>query len=256
MQAMQSIYETGGLLQQYLLFHYGTAEDQLPFPFGPRDALFYPVRCVTAFAPFFAERPARALDLGCAVGRSTFELARYAGEVVGIDLSQSFIHAAQSMQRNGEIGFARLEEGAVSTPVRRSLPAGIDRRRCRFQTGDATVYDPVLGTFDVVLAANLLDRIRSPRTLLQNCVRYLKPGGTLILASPYTWLADFTPADAWLGGRLDAQGQRVDTLAHLQSLLEPGCELLHTADLPFLIREHARKYQWSVAQATVWRRNA
>jgi hypothetical protein len=25
-------------------------------------------------------------------------------------------------------------------------------------------------------------------------------------------------------------------------------------DLPFLIREHARKFQWSVALATVWRR--
>jgi hypothetical protein len=25
-------------------------------------------------------------------------------------------------------------------------------------------------------------------------------------------------------------------------------------DLPFLLREHARKYQWSVAQASLWRR--
>jgi hypothetical protein len=25
-------------------------------------------------------------------------------------------------------------------------------------------------------------------------------------------------------------------------------------DLPFLIREHERKFQWSVAQASVWRR--
>jgi putative 4-mercaptohistidine N1-methyltranferase len=252
---MQSIYETDVLLQQYLLFHYGTAEDQLPFPFGPRDALFYPVRCVSGFAPFFGE-PVRALDLGCAVGRSTFELARYAGEAVGVDLSQSFIKAAQTMQRDGEISFSRLEEGIIATPLRRSLPAGIDRRRCRFKTGDATVYDPALGVFDVVLASNLLDRVQSPQGLLQNCVRYLRPGGTLILASPYTWLPDFTPPGAWLGGRFDSDGQRVDTLACLQSLLEPPCKLLHTADLPFLIREHARKYQWSVAQATVWRRNA
>jgi hypothetical protein len=25
-------------------------------------------------------------------------------------------------------------------------------------------------------------------------------------------------------------------------------------DLPFLIREHQRKFQWSVAEATIWRR--
>lgn len=36
----------------------------------------------------------RALDLGCAVGRSTFELAREYGEVVGIDISQTFIDGA------------------------------------------------------------------------------------------------------------------------------------------------------------------
>lgn len=251
---MPSIYETDLLLQQYLLFHYGTAEDQLSFPFGPRDALFYPVRCVTAFTSFFAEA-ARALDLGCAVGRSTFELARYAGEAVGIDLSQSFIHAARTMQREGEISFFRLEEGTVATPLRRSLPAGVDRHRCRFQTGDATLHDPALGTFDVVLAANLLDRVRSPQRLLQNCVRYLRPGGTLILASPYTWLSDFTPADAWLGGTLDSQGRRIETLGSLRTFLGPGCKLLHTAELPFLLREHARKYQWSVAQASVWRRD-
>jgi len=33
----------------------------------------------------------RALDLGCAVGRSSFELAREYQEVVGIDISQTFI---------------------------------------------------------------------------------------------------------------------------------------------------------------------
>ena len=31
-------------------------------------------------------------------------------------------------------------------------------------------------------------------------------------------------------------------------------DFIAAKDLPFLIREHARKYQWSVAQATIWRR--
>ena len=85
---MSSTYETDLLLNQYLLFHYGTAEDQLPYPFGPRDALFFPQRCVTNFLPEIGEVE-RALDLGCAVGRSTFELARWSQEAVGIDSSPS-----------------------------------------------------------------------------------------------------------------------------------------------------------------------
>ncbi|MBV9491340.1 MAG: methyltransferase domain-containing protein, partial [Verrucomicrobia bacterium] len=109
-------------------------------------------------------------------------------------------------------------------------------------------------TFDAVLAANLLDRVESPARLLENCLRYLRAGGTLILSSPYTWLPEFTPPGAWLGGRLDPEGRPIHTLASLRDVLEPACELLAAKDLAFLIREHARKYQWSVAQATVWRR--
>ena len=48
---MTNVYESDLLVDQYLLFHYGTAEDQLPYPFGPRDALFYPIRCVSDFLP-------------------------------------------------------------------------------------------------------------------------------------------------------------------------------------------------------------
>jgi hypothetical protein len=36
-----------------------------------------------------ASASGRALDLGCAVGRSSFELARSFGEVVGVDLSKT-----------------------------------------------------------------------------------------------------------------------------------------------------------------------
>jgi hypothetical protein len=30
--------------------------------------------------------------------------------------------------------------------------------------------------------------------------------------------------------------------------------LVAAKDLPFLIREHARKFQWSVAQASLWKK--
>ena len=33
-------------------------------------------------------------------------------------------------------------------------------------------------------------------------------------------------------------------------------ELAEEADVPFMIREHRRKYQWGVSHAMVWRRRA
>ena len=41
-----NIYESDKLLAEYLLFHYGSAEEILPYEFGPCDALEYPARCV------------------------------------------------------------------------------------------------------------------------------------------------------------------------------------------------------------------
>jgi putative 4-mercaptohistidine N1-methyltranferase len=250
---MTDIYESDLLVDQYLLFHYGTAEDQLPYPAGPRDALFYPIRCVSEFLPEIGIVE-RALDLGCAVGRSTFELSRWAEKVVGIDLSHRFIAVANSIRETGRIEIRRLEEGELTTRLTRTLPGGLRPEECRFERGDATELPGDIGQFDVVLAANLIDRVKSPRKLLNSFAGLVRPNGFLILSSPYTWLEEFTPKSAWLGGRYDPAGKPARTFEGIKESLLPSFEHQLTKDLPFLIREHARKFQWSVAQATVWQR--
>jgi hypothetical protein len=40
----------------------------------------------------------------------------------------------------------------------------------------------------------------------------------------------------------------------LQTHLKPAFSLTHHFDLPMLIRDHRRKYQWTVTEASVWRR--
>jgi putative 4-mercaptohistidine N1-methyltranferase len=244
-----NIYETEALLQQYLLFHYGTAEDQLPYPFGPHDALFYPVRCVSQFLPRIGS-VLHALDLGCAVGGASFELSRWADSVVGIDLSQRFIETAQLIQQSGRIDIKILEEGSRFRSVTRYLDKELKRSNCRFQVGDALNLPSDFGSFELVLAVNLLDRVPDPVRLLAQLKRLVAPGGHLILASPYTWLEEFTPREKWL-----ASPDR-PSLNRIESHLEPELTLVETKDLPFLIREHARKFQWSVAQVSVWKRGA
>ncbi len=248
-----NVYETDALVAQYLLFHYGEGEDQLPYPFGPHDALFYPIRCVTEFVPLIGQVD-RALDLGCAVGRSTFELARTVPEVMGIDLSQRFISAALEIQRTGQIRFRRHEEGSIYTTVLRQLDSTIDRTRCRFEAGDALRLRSDLGTFDFVLAANLIDRVNSPSALLAIFRRVLNRSGHLLIASPYTWLSEFTPPEKWLGAT--QSWSEISTLQGIQEQLGNEFQLVSSKDLPFLIREHVRKYQWSVAQASLWKKIA
>jgi SAM-dependent methyltransferase len=223
-------YESDLLVDQYLLFHYGTAEDQLPYSAGPLGALFYPIRCVSDFLPSIGPVE-RALDL-----------------------SHRFIAAANRVRETGRIEIRRLEEGELVTPITRELPPDLSRDRCRFEIGDATDLPSNIGQFDVVLAANLIDRVKTPKNLLDSFSAIVRPGGHLILSSPYTWLEEFTPKSAWLGGRYNSEGDAARTLDGIKEALLGPFDHRWTKDLPFLIREHARKYQWSVAQATVWKR--
>ena len=70
-------------------------------------------------------------------------------------------------------------------------------------------------------------------------------GGQLILTTPCTWLEDFTPPSNWPPNR---------TIDWITDSLSPHFRLLHQKDLPFLIREHSRKFQWSVALGSLWER--
>ena len=232
-----NIYESDKLLAEYLLFHYGSAGEILPYVFGPREALEYPARCVSECVT----KSGRALDLGCAVGRSAFEMARTCDGVIGIDFSRRFIDAADAL-KTGELSYRRADEGDCTTPLIARVPAGIDRTRVAFEVGDAMNLRTDLGTFDVVLMANLIDRLNEPQRCLARLPALVNPGGQLVITSPYTWLEDFTPRANWLS----------PTLHGLRAALAPHFDLTATRDMPFLIREHARKFQWSVAQATTW----
>ncbi len=245
-------YESDRLLAEYLLFHYGRPGEILPWAGGPREALGYAERCVTELldpAPLRGGR-ARALDLGCAVGRSTFELARFAPEVLGIDYSRKFISAARQVAAGG-LDYRHTIEGDRTAASRAEPPPGVDPARVSFETGDATDLRPDLGSFDVVLAANLLCRLPDPARLLRRLPELVRPGGQLLLCTPFSWLEEFTPRDRWIGGR---EGQASEEALH--QWLAPHFELQRAVDLPFLIREHARKFQWSVAWGTRWQRRA
>ena len=237
-------YERDSVLAEYLLFHYGDAAMTAAHP-AVAAGLFYPVRCVTD--TFELARPSgRALDLGCAVGRSSFELARYFDEVIGIDYSARFIETANRLKETGRLDFQRKEEGFISTSLTAEVPPQIDRSRVRFQRGDAMNLPEGLGRFDAVLLANLVDRLSDPKRCLERMRDLVAAKGQLVITSPYTWLEEYTPRENWLCA------ENSSSLDGLKALLEPAFELLAVMELPFLIREHARKFQWSLAQATVW----
>jgi len=208
----------------------------------------FPAACAALLLAEARQRkvtPRRALDLGCAMGRASFELARKGPEVVGIDFSKSFIAAAKKLAATGTYSFRLKEEGNRTRPARATAPSQKIRSRVSFRTGDALRL-PKLGTFDLVLAANLLDRVKDPKALLQKVLpKLVRPGGLLLLTSPYTWSEEFTPHARWLK----------NSFSTLCKLLSPHFLSLRRQDLPFLLREHRRKFQLTFADATLWLRH-
>jgi putative 4-mercaptohistidine N1-methyltranferase len=246
---MTNPYETDELLNQYLGFHFG--EDY----FGVAN---YPAVCADMCLQFMGTRPRRrALDLGCAVGRSTFELARGFDYVAGVDLSARFIEAAQRM-RNGEaLDYFLHEEGELGRKIRAEI-AGMDcakqAARTEFFVDDACNLDARHVNYDLVFAGNLIDRVNSPANFLKALEHRVVSGGLLVISSPYTLLTEYTPRENWVGGYLE-NGQARTVLQGMQDVLGSGFKLIETpVNVPFVIRETARKFQHSLAQMTVWER--
>ena len=79
----------------------------------------------------------------------------------------------------------------------------------------------------------------------------------MMVASPYSWMSQYTPVDKWIGGSADG-GSVERSAAHFVDLMQGrfGMTLVNEFDMPLLIPEHARKYQYILSHTTVWRKEA
>ena len=251
---MPDYYETGEQVNEYLVFHYANIEQALPWEFGPHQALGFHARLAECIDSSKLPENSRALDLGCSVGRTSFELSRCCSEVLGIDFSHAFIDTANNILQSGEIPLVLKREGQLGDTVTNKLPDGIISERVSFAQGDAEALPDSIGLFDAITFANVLDRLPHPRRALDKLAEITNPGAQLVVCSPFTWWDEFTVSEERLGG-FKRDGREVTSHDSIVSVLEKNFTLDRTCDLPFLIREHERKYHFSVAQTSIWTRS-
>jgi len=243
----EDIYETDDLVSQYCAFHFGESR------YGVAN---FPKETADLCREVVGDRPIRrALDLGCATGRATFELARFCDFVTGIDFSARFVRVGHEMQNKGYIRYALPDEGDLVSYHEKTLgefDLEAVRDKVEFWQGDAHNLKDQFTDYDLILACNLIDRLYDPALFLTNIRPRLNKGGLLVLFSPYTWLEEFTPKDRWLGGR-KIDGENVTTLDGLRANLVPDFKPVgEPRDVEFVIRETARKFQHTTSQMTVW----
>jgi 5-histidylcysteine sulfoxide synthase/putative 4-mercaptohistidine N1-methyltranferase len=242
-----SHYETDKLLSEYAEFHYG--EEYFGVPNFSRALADLAVEAM-------GDKPKRtALDLGCAAGRASFELARHFDKVTGLDFSARLIGSGVQMAEQGVLRYTLTDEGdLVFYKERRLADLGLNevRAKVEFYQGDACNLKPTFSGYDLILAANLIDRLYSPLKFLSSVHERLNAGGMLLIASPYTWLPEHTQREEWIGG-FKRDGENVHTLDGLKSILGQHFRLVHgPVEVPFVIRETRRKFQHTLSEVTIW----
>jgi len=245
-----NVYETDIIVAQYIEFHYGADYFDVPN---------FPVACIAEIAKHLnGKEVERALDIGCATGRSSFELARHAKHVDALDFSARLIVAPSALQKDGIQRYAMQDEGEIVSLKEITLEAlGYTdvADRINFMQGDACNLPDKFTDYDVVFAGNLIDRLYEPQTFLDLIKGRIRSGGLLVITSPYTWLEEFTEREKWLGGFKAQTGENYTTLEGIRDALAPEFEpAADPVDVPFVIRETRRKFQHSVAELSVWKK--
>jgi len=110
----------------------------------------------------------RLLDLGCGYGRHAFEAARRGAEVVALDAGEDEIVQVRAVLA------AMVEAGELTA----------EKARAGGVRADALALPFAEGSFDRIVAAEVLEHIPDDRQAMAELVRVLRPGGTMAVTVP------------------------------------------------------------------------
>lgn len=196
------------------------------------------------------------LDLGCGAGRHAFEAFRRGARVVALDYSAAELKDVaglfEAMRDAGEAG------SGLARPV----------------NGDATRLPFPDGTFDRIIAAEVLEHIPHDEAAIAELARVLRPGGTMAVTVP-AWLAErmcWALSDEYhapfvegghvriygepeLRAKLRAAGLRPGAAHHAHALHTPywwlKCAAGPTNDTNPLVRAYLQVLLWDIARTPV-----
>ncbi|WP_018923317.1 class I SAM-dependent methyltransferase [Salsuginibacillus kocurii] len=139
-----------------------TGERIIPNEMKPSNGLLLEHLARYYFALPYAE--GRVLDIACGTGYGTQMTAKsrkkQITEIIGVDIDKDTVNYAHKTYNHPSM---------------------------RFQQGDANnpAFKKEIGTFDTILSFETIEHVPDDREFLTNIFELLKPGGTLVLSTPF-----------------------------------------------------------------------
>ena len=198
-------------------------------------------------------RGERLLDLGCGGGRHAFGALRLGARVVAVDAA-----ASEVSQVRDTVG-AMVDAGEVTSKAEAGMVQG-DALRLPFADG----------SFDRVIAAEVLEHIPEDGSAMAELARVLRPGGTIAVTVPRFGpeAVNWALSDAYhdvpgghvriyrrstLFGRLRRVGLRPTGTHHAHALHSPywwlRCLVGPRRDDHLLVRAYHRVLVWDIVRA-------
>ena len=239
-QLGQDRYEENDMLSSYCWAHYGDFLNET----GANDAY----SCWGSNISMSGG--GLALDLGCSVGRFTFEMSRKSDFVIGLDLSESFVRHARKLMLDKSLKFPLITEGRLFEHRLIRLPETFDTNRVEFIVGDALALPFSKKSFSFVSSLNLLDKLPRPLDHLKEINRVAKTkGAEFLFSDPFSWSVAAAEEKNWLGGKRGGEysGKGMDNVRLLlqgkDGLLSPPWRIEKQGSVSWKIRNHSNRYE-------------
>ncbi|MFW3380595.1 5-histidylcysteine sulfoxide synthase [Aliarcobacter butzleri] len=176
-QLNNNFYESDESISSYCDLYYG------------KDNLY--TNYVDLLRPYLKDlKNSKALDLGCCVGRTSFELAKIYDEVLGIDFSANYINIGVKLKLYDFVNYKikkedkTFEERAISL---KDFHLKKVKDKVSFMQGDACNLKEIYKDFDLIFYSSLIDKLYYPKKFLEDVSRRINKNGFFVFLSSHNW---------------------------------------------------------------------
>jgi ubiquinone/menaquinone biosynthesis C-methylase UbiE/uncharacterized protein YbaR (Trm112 family) len=210
------------------------------------------------WSSFFREANGYALDVGCSVGRLSFELSKSHSNVIGIDTSISFIRKARELLIKKRLNFDLTIEGLITEERSCDFDSTWNYDRIDFIVADALRLPFRKNTFSTVTSINILEKVSRPIQHLADINRVLrKEKSMLVFSDPFSWDEAVSDPKHWLGGVENGNGKKrgIDNISSLflgeKNIFDPPLEILDKGNVSWKIRKTENLWEYINSQFIV-----